>query len=189
MSKSGDTLFDDDMLERLRDTEQAPLDVPEITIENDNALWTIFMRYGAYIAVPNAGPHYENSKRITSMSRVDHMLQLSLSQGRHRLTWYDDIFEVEVTTTDTREKATIKLNDSKGCEALRQFLRHAREHARRKSSTESDMVVANYLNGRKLKTPESTYEKAFNVWASAWNKTQSDSKAPTYAEAKEKMLL
>ena len=54
---------------------------------------------------------------------------------------------------------------------------------------ESDMVVANYLNGRKLKTPESTYEKAFNVWASAWNKTQSDSKAPTYAEAKEKMLL
>jgi len=54
---------------------------------------------------------------------------------------------------------------------------------------ESDMVVANYLNGRKLKTPESTYEKAFNVWASAWNKTQSDSKAPTYAEAKENMLL
>ncbi|QDP64017.1 MAG: hypothetical protein Tp1100DCM51572_14 [Prokaryotic dsDNA virus sp.] len=56
-------------------------------------------------------------------------------------------------------------------------------------SEDSDMVVANYLNGRKLKTPESTYEKAFNVWASAWNKTQTDSKAPTYAEAKEKMML
>ena len=56
---------------------------------------------------------------------------------------------------------------------------------------ESDSVVANFLNGRKLQTPESIYEKAFNVWASAWNKTNSEanSKAPTYAEAKENLMI
>ncbi len=55
----------------------------------------------------------------------------------------------------------------------------------------SDSVVANFLNGRKLQTPESIYEKAFNVWASAWNKTNSEpnSKAPTYAEAKENLMI
>tara|TARA_Y100000004_G_C8956848_1_gene431290 strand:+ start:1990 stop:4362 length:2373 start_codon:yes stop_codon:yes gene_type:complete len=60
-----------------------------------------------------------------------------------------------------------------------------------KPVSEEGAVVANYLNGRKVHTPEAIYEKAFNVWASAWNMTNpdSDSKAPTYAEAKEKMML
>lgn len=60
-----------------------------------------------------------------------------------------------------------------------------------KPVAEETGVVANFLNGRKIETPEGIYEKAFNVWASAYNKThpESDSKAPTYAEAKEKMLL
>jgi len=55
----------------------------------------------------------------------------------------------------------------------------------------SEDVVANFLNGRKLNTPEAIYEKAFNVWASAWNKThpEFDMKAPTYVEAKEKHLI
>ena len=147
MSNSGDISFDEDALIRLRDAEQSPLDVPEITIDNDNALWTIFMRYGAYIAVPNAGAHYETCKRITSMSRVDQRFQLFLSRGRHRLQWYDTVFEVEVTSTETRETATIKLDGRAACEALRHFLRHAREHASKKSSTESDMVVAKTFHG------------------------------------------
>ena len=55
----------------------------------------------------------------------------------------------------------------------------------------SEDIVANFLNGRKLNTPEAIYEKAFNVWASAWNKThpEFDMKAPTYVEAKEKNLI
>lgn len=59
------------------------------------------------------------------------------------------------------------------------------------TTDENDIVVANYLNGKKVNTPEAIYEKAFNVWASAWNKTNPElnSKAPTYAEAKEKMML
>jgi hypothetical protein len=56
---------------------------------------------------------------------------------------------------------------------------------------ESGEVVANYLNGRKLQTPEAIYEKGFNVWANAWNKTVSEShlRSPLYAEAKENNLI
>jgi hypothetical protein len=56
----------------------------------------------------------------------------------------------------------------------------------------SEAVVANYLNGSIVETPEATYEKAFNAWASAWNKTLSGVemkegrfKAPKYEEIKE----
>lgn len=56
----------------------------------------------------------------------------------------------------------------------------------------SEAVVANYLNGRIVETPQDVYAKAFNAWASAWNKTLSGVemkegrfKAPTYEEIKE----
>ena len=56
----------------------------------------------------------------------------------------------------------------------------------------SEAVVANFLNGTRLETPESAYEAGFNAWASAWNKTLSgvemregNFKAPTYNEIKE----
>ena len=56
----------------------------------------------------------------------------------------------------------------------------------------SEAVVANFLNGTRLETPESSYEAGFNAWASAWNKTLSgvemregNFKAPTYKEIKE----
>lgn len=37
----------------------------------------------------------------------------------------------------------------------------------------SEKVVANYLNGKMVETPESLYAQAWNAWASAWNKTLS----------------
>ena len=55
----------------------------------------------------------------------------------------------------------------------------------------SDAVVANFLNGTKLSTPEDIYEKAFNVWANTWNKTvaEPNMRSPLYAEAKEKNYI
>ena len=55
---------------------------------------------------------------------------------------------------------------------------------------ESTEVVANYLNRKLVKTPESVYAKAWNAWAKGWNQTLSASekeimRAPTYEEAKE----
>lgn len=57
------------------------------------------------------------------------------------------------------------------------------------SSPVSEKVVANYLNGKIVKTPESLYEQAWNAWASAWNKTLSGGettderiRAPKYTE-------
>jgi len=38
---------------------------------------------------------------------------------------------------------------------------------------EGSPVVANYLNGKMLETPEHLYERAWNAWASAWNRTLS----------------
>ena len=59
-------------------------------------------------------------------------------------------------------------------------------------ASEPTTVVANYLNGRLLETPETVYERAFNAWATAWNKTLSGVeaandrfKAPKYEEIKE----
>jgi len=37
----------------------------------------------------------------------------------------------------------------------------------------SQAVVANYLNGKVVKTPEDLYARAWNAWASAWNRTLS----------------
>ena len=56
------------------------------------------------------------------------------------------------------------------------------------SETKSVPVVANYLNNRVV-TPETTYEKAYNAWASAWNKTvapsESGYRAKLYKDIKE----
>ncbi len=56
----------------------------------------------------------------------------------------------------------------------------------------SEAVVANYLNGKVVETPEATYAKGYNAWASAWNKTLSGVemrdgrfKAQSYEEIKE----
>tara|TARA_R100001463_G_scaffold80099_4_gene134532 strand:- start:1219 stop:3591 length:2373 start_codon:yes stop_codon:yes gene_type:complete len=53
----------------------------------------------------------------------------------------------------------------------------------------SEAVVANYLNGKMIETPETLYSQAWNAWAGAWNKTLSGSennderiRAPKYNE-------
>ena len=58
--------------------------------------------------------------------------------------------------------------------------------------TASTKVVANYLNGKIVETEEDVYERAFNAWASAWNRTLSGVeasegrfKAPLYNDIKE----
>ena len=55
------------------------------------------------------------------------------------------------------------------------------------SSPESNSVVANYLNGELLQTDENLYERAWNAWASAYNKSvdREAIPAPKYIEAKE----
>jgi hypothetical protein len=52
-------------------------------------------------------------------------------------------------------------------------------------------VVANFLNRRLVETPAHIYERAYNVWAKAWNSSMSgnDLRAPTYGELKEKNIL
>jgi hypothetical protein len=59
------------------------------------------------------------------------------------------------------------------------------------SPVSDEPVVANFLNRRKVETPESIYEKAYNVWATAYRKAYSGENftIPLYAEAKEKMML
>ena len=51
-------------------------------------------------------------------------------------------------------------------------------------------VIANYLNSKIVKTPEDVYERAYNAWAKAWNKTVAPSEVTTmrakmYSEIKE----
>ena len=60
------------------------------------------------------------------------------------------------------------------------------------SEPQSEAVVANYLNGSMVETPESIYERAYNAWAKAWNQTltideRNDEKmrAKTFSEIKE----
>ena len=58
-------------------------------------------------------------------------------------------------------------------------------------STTATAVVANYLNGTLVETPEPVYERAFNAWARAWNRSLSGEErkkghhCPTFAEARE----
>lgn len=57
------------------------------------------------------------------------------------------------------------------------------------SENKNVSVVANYLNNRIVETPEDVYERAYNAWASAWNKTvapsESGYRAKSYKEIKE----
>jgi len=58
------------------------------------------------------------------------------------------------------------------------------------ASEKPTQVVANYLNGKMMETDESTYAKAWNAWASAWNKTlavaeRNTMSAPNFEERKE----
>tara|TARA_R100000808_G_C2133221_1_gene141997 strand:+ start:54 stop:1475 length:1422 start_codon:yes stop_codon:yes gene_type:complete len=56
-------------------------------------------------------------------------------------------------------------------------------------ASENHAVVANYFNGVKVETREDLYERAYNAWASAWNRTLSsvekDLRAGMFAEIKE----
>jgi len=63
----------------------------------------------------------------------------------------------------------------------------ASESAPVESKPASTSVVSNWLNQRRLNTPEEIYEKAWNVWAKSWNQFESTHKAPLYAEIKEKI--
>jgi hypothetical protein len=50
----------------------------------------------------------------------------------------------------------------------------------------NEAVVANFLNKQRIETPEAEYERAYNMWVSAWNRTLSRSeeafKASSYAD-------
>lgn len=65
--------------------------------------------------------------------------------------------------------------------------------ASEKPVAENEAVVANYLNRKLIKTPETLYAKAWNAWAKGWNQTlgaaEDNMRAPTYAEAKENNKL
>jgi hypothetical protein len=65
--------------------------------------------------------------------------------------------------------------------------------ASEKPVAENEAVVANYLNRKLLKTPETLYATAWNAWAKGWNQTlgaaEDNMRAPTYAEAKENNLI
>ena len=52
-------------------------------------------------------------------------------------------------------------------------------------------VVANFLNQKKVSTPEEIYEKAYNLWAGAFRRSYNgeNMNIPLYAEAKEKDLI
>jgi len=59
-------------------------------------------------------------------------------------------------------------------------------------SKTAEPVVANYLNGKVVETPQSLYAQAWNAWASSWNKTLSGTErndqrisAPNFEEMKE----
>lgn len=58
------------------------------------------------------------------------------------------------------------------------------------SVQESTSVVANYLNGKMVRTPEAAYKKSFNSLVAAYNRGAGTiGRAPTYEEAKQKGLI
>jgi hypothetical protein len=68
----------------------------------------------------------------------------------------------------------------------------ASESAVASEEVKAEPVVANYLNGKMVETPQSLYAQAWNAWASAWNKTLSGNErgderisAPNFTEMKE----
>ncbi len=80
-------------------------------------------------------------------------------------------FEAKITTEEVVEMKPVEASEASPVE----------------SKPSSTSVVSNWLNQRRLNTPEEIYEKAWNVWAKSWNQFESTHKAPLYAEIKEKI--
>ena len=131
----------------LRSAEEAPLADQELVVENDNPVWTLLMRFGALIRVdPGGRLQYERAQRIAALPRGEERLELKLALGRHLLEWNGARFEVTVRGFEGgREEARIFLDGEGAAQAFFDFLRHAREHSRRKGGSELDKLVVKVM--------------------------------------------
>ena len=132
----------------LRSLEQKNLTAGELIIENDNPVWSLLLRFGALIRVPPDGSRvqYERAQRIASLPKGEERVELKLAHGRHLLEWDATRFEVFVSAFDGgREEARVFLGDTATANKFFDFLRHAREHSRRKGGSEVDKLVVKVM--------------------------------------------
>lgn len=143
----------------LRAAEEAPLVERELVVENDNPVWTLLMRFGALIRVAPERLQYERAQRIAALPKGEERLELKLALGRHVLQWNGARFEVSVRAFEGgREEARVYLDDEATAAAFFDFLRHAREHSRRKGGNEIDKLVVKVMQ-KGFWRPVSSYPK------------------------------
>jgi chaperone BCS1 len=142
--------LDEKVIAYMRSLEAHPFNSPALVIENDNPVWTLLMRYGAYIREKptTVGSQYELADRVICLSRSDSTLELSLAIGKHRLNWRGTTFEVEIRAEENKEWARVYLEDDPiKCAAFEEFLRYARERSRRKGGSDIDKIVVKVMKG------------------------------------------
>ena len=59
-----------DIINKIKQLESIPVSPHQLVIENDNPVWTTFMRYGQLIKQTNLSyPFHQQVSRITSISK------------------------------------------------------------------------------------------------------------------------
>lgn len=129
----------------LRQGELKSRSTREFIIENDNPVWSTLIRFGVAIRIEDYGPQYQSAHRVASFSRADENLELRLAHGRHMLQWNDCTFEVVISSEESREQAHVYMHSDDACIAFTDFIKHAREYARRKGGSDVDKLVVKVM--------------------------------------------
>lgn len=123
-------------------------DITELLIENDNPIWTIFMRVAPLCVQQPLSNLYSSRLRATSFTRNSNKIEFILAAGNYIMLWDDLEFPLEVIIDENKEYVRIQLQNKKYFMIFQSFLLHAREFAKRKNKLENDKVIVKvFQNG------------------------------------------
>lgn len=123
-------------------------DISELLIENDNPIWTIFMRVAPLCVQQPLSNLYSSTRRATSFTRNSNNIEFILAAGNYIMVWDDLEFPLEVIIDENKEYVKIHIQNKEYFMVFQSFLLHAREFAKRKNKLENDKVIVKvFQNG------------------------------------------
>lgn len=123
-------------------------DINELLIENDNPIWTIFMRVAPLCVKQPLSDLYSYTRRATSFTRNLNDIEFILAEGNYNMIWDGFDFPLEVIVGENKEYVKIHIKNKEYFAVFKSFLLHAREFTKRKNRLENDKVIVKvFQNG------------------------------------------
>lgn len=137
--------YDEEKIAAIKLLDSKDFSATTVIIENDNPVWSVFIKFGALIMSNSESPAYTRDLRISSLSRSTNKLETRLGKGRYLLEWEGNTFDVVINSEESKEEAIIHLKDTDASSAFENFIRHCREYSRRKE--DNTHIVVKVMKG------------------------------------------